>query len=200
MDAWTGLKPGPFSTKTVKELFIDGTVPTKIDDTKVGIDVDSATGNLWADGCLGPMATQGFLDLSGVDSAFPAWQKYDADWIKRAKQGTGVRGGPAKGTKSATTYFYQGGFQPYGPSWGAPFPPKDICTPEPTPAPSLPPEITPPPQDCPPGSVELNPDGTVVLGPDGQPIPCPDGQQNPPPETPAPETPAPETPVPAASL
>ena len=49
-------------SKTIDEIFIDGTVPTKKDDTKVGIDVDAATGDLWADGCTGPMQTRGFLD------------------------------------------------------------------------------------------------------------------------------------------
>ncbi len=173
VDAWTGQLPGPFTTKTVDEIFIDGTVPTKRDDTKVGIDVDTTTGNLWADGCLGPKATRGFLDLSGVDAAFPAWQKADQDWIARARQGAGVRGGPAKGTKTATAYFYQGGYQPYGASWGAPFPPTKTCTPEPSPSPSA---IT---TECPPGGIQMNPDGTVALDANGQPIPCP----TPPPST-----------------
>ena len=77
-------------------------------------------------------------------------------------------GGPAKPPqkKSATAYFYEGGFQPYGASWGAPFAPSKTCDPNLKP--------TPPPQTyCPPGSVQVNPDGTVVLDPDGQPIPCP---------------------------
>jgi membrane peptidoglycan carboxypeptidase len=195
VDAWSGLKPGPFTTQTVDEVFIDGTVPTTVDDTKVGIDVDSTTNKLWADGCLGPKVTKGFLDLSGVDSGFPAWQKFDQDWIARAKQGIGVRGGPAKGTKSATTYFYEPGFMPYGASWGAPFPPKDTCTPEPSPPPSEAPVDSLPP--CPPGSVELNPDGTVILDSNGQPIPCPAETAVP---SPTPETPAPETPTPTASL
>ena len=34
VDAFTGLKPGPFTTKTVKELFIQGTVPTEKDDLR----------------------------------------------------------------------------------------------------------------------------------------------------------------------
>ena len=167
VDAWTGLLPGPFTSKTVDEIFIDGTVPTKRDDTKVGIDVDSATGKLWADGCTGPKETRGFLDLSGVEAGFPAWQKADQDWIARAKHGAGVRGGPAKGTKTATAYFYENGYQPYGASWGAPFPPTDTCTPQPSPSPSFNPAV------CPPGGVQLNPDGSVVIDVNGQPIPCP---------------------------
>ena len=168
VDAWSGLLPGPFTTKTVDEIFIDGTVPTKRDDTKVGIDVDSATGDLWADGCTGPMETRGFLDLSGVDSGFPAWQKADQDWIDRAKRGAGVRGGPAKGTKTATAFFYEGGFQPYGASWGAPFPPgRDLHARANADAVGCSYRV------CAPGDVQLNPDGTVFLDQNGQPVPCP---------------------------
>ena len=220
VDAWTGLLPGPFSTQTVEELFIEGTVPTKRDDTKVGIDVDSATGMLWADGCAGPMETRGFLDLSGVEAGFSAWQKADQDWIARARKGAGVRGGPAKKKKTATAYFYQSGFQPYGASWGAPFPPTETCTPGPvSPSPSfdsgscppggvqmnadgtvaldlfgqpIPCPTSPPSVDCPPGGIMLNPDGTPVLDQNGQPIPCPTAA--PPTESPSPEpTPEPTT-------
>ena len=35
VDAFTGLKPGPFTTKTVKELFIKGTVPTQKETSRV---------------------------------------------------------------------------------------------------------------------------------------------------------------------
>jgi membrane peptidoglycan carboxypeptidase len=164
VDAWSGFLPGPFSKKTVDEVFIDGTVPTKHDDTKVGIDVDSKSGMLWAEGCFGPKETRGFLDLSGVDAGFPDWQKYDQDWINRARHGAGTRGGPAK-EKTATTYFYEPVYQPYGASWGAPFPPTKTCTAEPSPSPV--------PLECPPGGVEVNPDGTLVLDANGQPIPCP---------------------------
>jgi len=201
VDAYTGLKPGPFSTKTVQELFIDGTVPTKIDDTKVGIDVDSASGKLWADGCTGPMVTKGFLDLSAVDSAFPDWQVFDQEWVARARHGPGVRGGPAKGTKSATAYFYEPAFQPYGPGWGAPFPPTGTCTAAPSAAPSLEPSAN--PIACPPGGVVTNPDGSIQLGPDGQPVPCPTESLAPsaaptsvPPPTPEPTAAAPPEPTP----
>ena len=35
VDAFTGLKPGPFTTKTVKELFLQGTVPTEKETIRV---------------------------------------------------------------------------------------------------------------------------------------------------------------------
>ncbi len=51
----------------------------------------------------------------------------------RARKGAGVHGGP-KGT--ATAYFYDPSFQPYGGSWGAPFPPSRSCDQAPSPSPS----------------------------------------------------------------
>ncbi len=162
VDAFSGMLPGPFTTKTITEDFIDGTAPTQIDDTKVGIEVDASTGELWAAGCAGPPQTLGFLDLSGVDAGFPTWQKADAGWIARAKKGVGVVGGPQK---TATTYFYQNGYTPYGRTWGAPFPPTATCTP---PAP------TPPPGFCDPLIGPCPPPCDPLLGP------CPSG-------TPAPQ-------------
>lgn len=136
VDAHSGMLPGPFTLKTIKEWFIDGTVPSQVDDTKVPLDIDTATGFLWQEGCLGPMATQGFLDLSGLDSGFPTWQKYDAGWIARAREGVGVRGGPKL---TPTAYYGFGGYYPFGATWGAPFPPVDLCPisePSPSPSPS----------------------------------------------------------------
>lgn len=138
VDAHSGMLPGPFTAKTVKEWFISGTVPRQVDDTKVPTDIDTATGLLWQEGCLGPKETKGFLDLSGVDAGFPTWQKYDRGWIARAMKGVGVRGGPKR---TPTAYYGFGGYFPFGATWGAPFPPKDLCpiggpSPSPTPIPS----------------------------------------------------------------
>jgi membrane peptidoglycan carboxypeptidase len=124
VDAYTGLKPGPFTTKTVKEFFVPGTVPTQKETLRVGASIDKATGLLWQDGCEGPKVTKGFFNLSEVEANFPAWQKANAAWGARAAKGSGVRGGP-KGTR--TSYFYNGSFAPYGRTWGAPFMPKDTC-------------------------------------------------------------------------
>jgi hypothetical protein len=127
--------PGPYTTKTVKEAFISGTVPTQVDNTKVPMDVEATTGMLWSDGCQGVKETRGFLDLSKVDAGNATWQKYDAIWIDRARKGVGRSGGPNGGP---TAYFY------YQSSWGAPFAPTEYCTgPVPTPSPSGPPVPTP---------------------------------------------------------
>jgi len=146
VDAFSGMLPGPFSSKTVKEWFISGTVPTQVDNTKVGIAVDSASGKLWQDGCLGPMEVHGFLDLSNVEADYPAWRPFTDGWIARAQKGPGVAGGPSN---TRTTYFYENGvWNPYGLSWGAPFPPTqtcDIVVPSPEPSPSFDPFASPGP-------------------------------------------------------
>ena len=104
VDAYTGLKPGPYTHKTIDELFLPGTVPTQKETIRVGRSID-ATGLLWQDGCAGPKVTRGYFNLSEVESNFPAWQKANAAWGARAARGPGVRGGP-KGTR--TSYFYTG--------------------------------------------------------------------------------------------
>ncbi len=135
VDANSGMLPGPFTHRTYKEWFINGTVPKKDDDTKRGYAIDKATGLLWQAGCLGPQVTKGFMDLSGVDAGWPQWQKYDRGWVQRAARGVGIRGGP-KG--APTAYFGFGSFFPFGATWGAPFAPSKKCPiggPNPTPPP-----------------------------------------------------------------
>ena len=173
VDAYSGMLPGPYTTKTVREVFVNGTVPTQVDDTKVPVDVDTVTNTLWTWDCPGIEATQGYLDLSNVDANNPTWQKYDAIWIARAEQGVGKRGGPNNG---ATMYFYETGFwTPYGDTWGAPFPPTTYCTSNTgTPPPS--PSETPTPLATP------TPTQTEA------PTPSPTSTANP---TPAPPTPSP---------
>ncbi|HZC33927.1 MAG TPA: transglycosylase domain-containing protein [Candidatus Bathyarchaeia archaeon] len=132
VDAFTGLKPGPFTSRTVKELFIKGTEPTQGDDMRRTVDIDAASGLLWQDGCVGPMKTVGALDFSHVESAWPAWQKADNGWTARAARGAGVGGGP-KGTR--TSFFYGTGFFPFGRSWGGIFAPTKLCPLAPPPPP-----------------------------------------------------------------
>ncbi len=138
VDAYSGMLPGPFTTRKVNEWFIQDSVPRQVDNTKVGIEVDKATGDLWQDGCTGPKVVQGYLNLSNVESEFPGWAKYNQSWISRA-----ARGG------RGTTYFYENGaWNPYGRTWGAPFAPTKTCTiPQPTPSPV--PSGSPGPSDSP---------------------------------------------------
>jgi membrane peptidoglycan carboxypeptidase len=134
VDAFTGRRPGPFTTKTVKEYFIEGTVPKDREDYRFALDIDAATGLRWRDGCVGPRVTRGFFDLSEVESNFPAWQRANRNWAARAAIGVGVRGGP-EGTRTA--YFHDGRFAPFGRTWGARFAPSKECP--------LAPVVTPPP-------------------------------------------------------
>ena len=134
VDAFTGLKPGAFTRKTVSEIFLPGTVPTKRETSRVAREIDKASGLLWQDGCVGPKVTKGFFNVGEIDSAFPNWQKADRNWANRAARGSGVRGTP-KGTR--TSYFYNGAFAPFGRSWGAPFAPSKKC-----------PLAPPPPTEC----------------------------------------------------
>jgi membrane peptidoglycan carboxypeptidase len=159
IDAFTGYRPGPYTTKRIDELFIAGTQPTETDDFHRSVNVDSASGLLWQDGCVGPMKTIGVLDYSRVEANEPSWQKYDNGWLKRAARGRGAVGGP-KGTK--TEYFYGGfpAFFPFGMSWGGKFAPTKLC-------PLAPPPSEPPPCD--------NPFGLFCPPPSGEPSPTPPG-------------------------
>jgi hypothetical protein len=145
VDAFSGMLPGPYTTKTYSEVFIKGTEPTQVDNTKVPVDVDTDTNTLWTPDCAGTKETKGFLDLSQVDASNANFQKYDDIWIATAKRGLGARGGP---NGSPTNYFYEAGFYtPYGASWGAPFAPTTSCitvaTPPPSPSDSASPSVGP---------------------------------------------------------
>jgi hypothetical protein len=178
VDAFSGLLPGPYTTKTVKELFIDGTVPTRTDDLHVELDIDQATGKLWADGCTGPMVKQGFLDFSSVEQRFPKWQQYTQEWAARAARGPGVSGGPER---TKTSYFYQNGFTPFGRTWGGVFAPTEVCAPvEPPicdPGTSFDPTASPAPTPC----IEPTPSPTH-----GKPSPSPTTEPSQPAVSPTP--------------
>ncbi|MFH0750419.1 MAG: hypothetical protein V2B17_01125, partial [Chloroflexota bacterium] len=137
VDAYSGMRPGPFTTKTVKEWFIEDAVPTEVDNTKIGIELDAATGMLWQEGCVGPKEVQGFLNLRAVESEFASWGPFNRGWLARAEKGSGVAGGPER---TRTSYFYETGvWTPFGRTWGAPFAPTEMCeipAPSPEPFPS----------------------------------------------------------------
>jgi len=124
VDAFTGMLPGSGTTRTVDEIFLAGTAPTRSASVGVTVDVDKASGLLWQDGCVGPMVTKSFVDFSAAESAFPGWQKADNGWQARAARGVGVSGGPKR---TRTAYFYGGGFFPFGRSWGGGFAPTKTC-------------------------------------------------------------------------
>lgn len=182
VDAFTGLLPGPFTTRTVSEIFIPGTVPNRVDNLHVTLDIDSASGLLWQDGCRGPMVQGGFLDFSSAEPNFPAWQKFTLGWAARAARGVGVSGGPER---TRTTYFYNTRFAPFGKNWGGKFAPTKTCTPQPPPCDPEPTDPTLPPIF---GSPDPNPapGATPCLTPE----PTPDPTKDPPGPKPRP-TPTP---------
>jgi membrane peptidoglycan carboxypeptidase len=132
VDAFSGLLPGPGTIRTVQEWFIDGTQPTRRSDIQVEKQIDDATGLLWQDGCNGPATSKYFLDFSGVEPAFPQWQRFTQGWASRAAKGPGVRGGPKR---TSTSYFFDGYLVPFGRTWGGPFAPTEVCTTVPQPCP-----------------------------------------------------------------
>jgi len=154
VDAFTGMKPGPTTVKTISELFISGTAPTSAANIAVTADIDSASGLLWQDGCVGPMVTKAFVDYSSLEAGFPVWKAADVAWQTRAAKGA-YQAGPAVGPpgnqrRPRTVYFYGPGFYPNGQTWGGAFaptetcplgPPPTFCIPDPfgLPCPTLPP-------------------------------------------------------------
>jgi hypothetical protein len=120
--------------------------------------------------------TRGYLDFDDLESDIPVWNEFVRDWIARAKRGPGVVGGP---DETRTSYFVDLNIQPFGQTWGAPWPPTDTCsiaptpspTPPPTPEPTASPEVTPSPEptEAPP---EPTPGPTFVPTP-GPPTPTP---------------------------
>src|SRR5438093_1553507 len=165
VDTFSGMLPGPGTTSTVKELFINGTEDTlRRDDMHVGKQIDQATGKLWQDTCTGPMVEKEYLDFSHVEPRFPQWQRYTQGWADRAAKGSGVRGGPKR---TPTSYFLDGFLVPFGRTWGGRFAPTDVCTAvvpcepghgPPTPEPSIiVPCITPEPSFAPPAPPPTRP-------------------------------------------
>ncbi len=94
VDPWTGL--AAVGGKRVSEWFRPGTEPAE---------------NLPADQRCGTAV----LGTAGFEDEYPAWMAANDGWMRRAAKGPGVRGGPQR---TATSYFYNFGFNPYGKSWG----------------------------------------------------------------------------------
>ena len=177
VDAFSGQLPGPYTVKTVKEIFIDGTVPKKVDELHVTLDIDQASGKLWQDSCAGPKVSLPFLDFSHVEPLFPQWQSATQGWVERARRGSGVAGGIEN---AKTTYFLGSGFYPFGRTWGGAFAPTEIC------------DSTPQPSHCPGNGGGGGPGGGGGGGGGGGPGNSPQPSESPCIEpTPTPPSPAP---------
>jgi penicillin-binding protein 1A len=101
VDAFTGLKPGPFTTKKIKELFLPDTVPTQKETLRVTASIDAATGLLWRDGCARARGHQGLLQPVEVEANFPAGRQTSPGAPARRPWGPVARrgGGPTTSTR-----------------------------------------------------------------------------------------------------
>ena len=134
IDAWSGGAPGPWTRETKVEYFIDGTQPGG--DRQV-----DPNGLLYRQMC-----GSWYVDLTKAEQGEPdRWLQADADWMDRARRGTGRRGDHGSSTAHLFGRIDWGGF----------IAPVDcLSAPTPTPAPPTgdpvpPPVITPPPDGTP---------------------------------------------------
>jgi len=151
VDAWTGYAPSRYSRRSVNELFIRGTSPTADPYIQSMEVVKGSDGQWyrWHDSCEGKPRTRGYLVLDEAESHTRSWNDAIGGWIKRARSGAGVGANVARSKTTYTAYFFESYYQPYGQSWGGPFPPTKSCrkmpkvdpspepTEEPTPEPSI---------------------------------------------------------------
>lgn len=198
VDAHTGYRPSQYSQAQVTELFIKGTEPG--DDPYIkGLQVIQAPDGKfyrWVNGCTGTPQTKGYLDLTEADKGRAKWQDANHNWIQRARKGPGVSGGADPAHPNQTAYFYNGSYQPYGATWGAPFAPDKDCNaaPSPSPSPSASPSAS--PSDSPSPEPSASPLVTPAVTPEITPPPVTPPPVSPPPVTPPPVTPPPVTPPP----
>ena len=200
VDAHSGMLPGPYTKNLVHEVFVSGTEPAQIDNTKIPLEIDTVTNTLWTWDCPGVKDTQGFLDLSKVEAANPNFQAFDQIWIERARTGVNKKGGPNNG---ATMYFYKTGFwTPYGQTWGAPFAPTEYCTENmgtPPPSPTESPTPEPTPTESPTASPSATPTESPTASPSPTPTPTPTATPAPSPTQTATPAPTP-TATPVAAI
>ena len=125
------MKPGPYTARTVKEIFIDGTQPTQADNTKVGVEVDEESGLLWQEGCVGPKKTKGFLDLSGGGGELPAVAAVQPGLDRPREEG--FRRPRRSGAHADQLLLPDRRLDAVRSVWGAPFAPTKTCDVAPTP-------------------------------------------------------------------
>jgi membrane peptidoglycan carboxypeptidase len=200
VDAFTGFEPSQFSRRQVSEIFIRGTGPSRDPYIRSMQVMRGSDGRWyrWDDRCEGDPRTRGYLVLDDAESHTDSWNRAVRGWIKRARNGPGQGANVARDKRTFTAYFFEPYYQPYGPSWGGPFPPARSCrtapaeeaspspSPElsPTPEVSLPPEVSPEPTDEPAPTEEPTAEPTKKPQPTEQPTPKPTKQPTPEPTKP----------------
>lgn len=161
IDLWSGGRPGPWTTETRVEYFIDGTQPG-------GEREVDPPGILYRQMC-----GAWYVDVAKAEEGKPPrWIEADLDWMARARHGVGRRGD--HGSSTARLFGRT--------SWGGFIAPLDCSlAPTPTPPPVVQPTPTPPgpPPTPPPGDT---PEPTKTPKPDKPPKPTP----TPPDPTPTP--------------
>jgi peptidoglycan glycosyltransferase len=196
VDAFTGFVPSVWSREQVTELFLRDAQPG--DDPYIrGIPVIRGADRRlyrWTEACGGDPTTRGFLTLFEAESEHESWLRANRNWISRARRGAGVAGGADPDRPTSTAFFYQSWFQPFGASWGAPFPPTESCDAAPSPSPSVSPTALPSPSATPSGPPTPGPVPTATPEVPPEPTPTPEAPPVPSPEPPPEPTPTPEPP------
>jgi hypothetical protein len=200
VDAFTGYSPSEYSQRQVSELFIRGTAPTA-DPYLTSMEVvrgEDGQWYRWDDRCedVGTRRTRGYLVLDDAEAHTGSWNDAINGWIKRAQKGEGVGASVSPTKRTFTAYFFEPYYQPYGRSWGGPFPPAKSCRQaplaSPSPEPSESPELSPSPE----GSIEPSEPPEATPPPPEEPTPKPTPKPTPEPTEPPPpeatEPPPPE--------
>jgi membrane peptidoglycan carboxypeptidase len=173
VDPWTGLAAVD-GAPSVPSLFLPGTAPTE------GVPADTRCG-------------AAVLETAGFEADHDNWMAANEGWMRRARRGPGVRGGPEN---TRTSYFYNGAFAPYGRSWG-PLMGGAGCEPaSPSPSVSIDPCASPDPLATVDPLATLDPLATPIVCPAVSPSPPassePTPELTPPPTEPPTEPPTPE--------
>ncbi len=176
VDPWTGLAASP-GGPSVTDVFLAGTAPS------AGVPQEARCG-------------QAVLQTAGFEQSHSTWLAADVAWLARATTGAGVRGGPLN---TRTSYFYNGSFTPYGPSWG-PLLGAGGC-PSPSPSVSFDPCASPDPFASPPASAIAcpSPSESPTASPSENPTPSLAPTAAPPTPVPTPTVMPPPTPVPSSA-
>ena len=102
VDAFTGMRPGPSTRRPSRSCSCRAPQPKKAANFGRPADIDTASGLLWREGCVGPVVTKTFVDYSSAEPGFKAWQKANAAWQQRAAKGPAC-GAPREAGRRTST-------------------------------------------------------------------------------------------------
>ncbi|MEP6469499.1 MAG: transglycosylase domain-containing protein [Chloroflexota bacterium] len=176
VDAISGMLPGPFTERTVEEVFDQANQPQEEDTVHQRLRIEEATGKIWREGCGDQAgATSGagriYLMLGDYEDSHLTWDNANDAWIHKWR---GLEG--ALGRSPA-------------PPLDAPLAPTEKCTPGAVPTSTPSPSPSPTPSPTPEATLEPTPEPTPTPTPT---LPLPTPTTAPAAPTPA----APATPIP----